>query len=87
MIRHRYRGRKVDPFLTQVDPLPNGKNHSKNTHDGQEFDLVIKGTLELTIDDKVLVMNQGDSIYFDGKHSHCMRALNNEPAIFLCVVI
>lgn len=82
-----FRGRKVDPFMTTVDPLPGDKNHNKNTHDGQEFDLVISGSLEITIEDKVLVLNPGDSIYFDGRRAHCMRALNNEPSTFLCVVI
>lgn len=82
-----FRGRKVDPFLATVDPLPEGKNHSKNSHDGQEFDVVVEGTLEITIDEKVLVLNQGDSIYLDGRHPHCMRALNDKPAMFLCVVI
>ena len=48
----------------------------------------IKGDhLELTIDDKVLVLNPGDSIHFDGSRPHCMRALNDEPVNFICVII
>ncbi|KGI61308.1 cupin domain protein [Prevotella sp. DNF00663] len=82
-----FRGRKVDPFLTQVDPLPDGKKYNKNTHNGQEFDAVIEGQLEITIDDKELVLSKGDTIYFDGRRPHCMRALGGEPAKFLCVVI
>ena len=82
-----FRGRKIDPFFAQVDPLPDNKNHNKNTTNGQEFDLVIKGTLEITIDDKVMVLNEGDSIYYDGRHPHCMRALKDQSAIFLDIVI
>ncbi|MDD6552356.1 MAG: XRE family transcriptional regulator [Prevotellaceae bacterium] len=82
-----FRGRKIDPFLATVDPLPDGKNHNKNTHDGQEFDVVISGTLELTIEDKVLVMEKGDSIYFDAKRPHCFRALHGEPSSFICIII
>jgi transcriptional regulator with XRE-family HTH domain len=82
-----FRGRKVDPFIAQVDPLPGDKNHSKNTTNGQEFVMVFIGTLELTIDDKVLVLNEGDSIYYDGRVPHCMRALNGHSAIFLDIVI
>jgi mannose-6-phosphate isomerase-like protein (cupin superfamily) len=78
---------KIDPFIAQVDPLPDNKNHSKNTTNGQEFDLVITGTLEITIDDKVMVLNEGDSIYYDGRHPHCMRALKGQSAIFLDIVI
>ncbi len=82
-----FRGRKADPFLAKVDPLPGGRKPSMNHHDGQEFDVVVQGTLELTIDDKVLVMREGDSIYLDGRRPHCVRALNGEPATFLCVII
>jgi len=82
-----FRGRKIDPFLTTVDPLPDNRNHNKNTHDGQEFDMLLEGTLEITIGNKVMVMNPGDTIYFDAKNAHCMRALNGKPATFLCIVI
>ena len=30
-----FRGRKTDPFLVQVDPKPDGTQHSKNSHEGQ----------------------------------------------------
>lgn len=82
-----FRNRKVDPFMVTVDPMPEGMNHSKNHHEGQEFDNVIEGTLEITIDERVIVLGPGDSIYFDSSSMHCMRALNNEPVKFLCLVI
>ena len=81
-----FRGRKVDPFLVQVDPLPDNEKYNKNTHKGQEFDIIIEGTLEITIEDKVLVLQPGDSIYFDSSKMHCMRAVNDEPCRFLCIV-
>ncbi len=82
-----FRGRKVDPFLTQVDPLPNGKRHSMGTHDGQEFDVVLEGELEIVIEEKVLVLHKGDSIYFDSKREHCFQALGGKPAKFICIII
>ena len=82
-----FRGRKADPFLAQVDPLPNGKRHSKGTHDGQEFDVVAEGKLEVVIEDKVMVLEPGDSIYFNGMQPHCFQALDGKPAKFLCVII
>ena len=82
-----FRGRKIDPFFVTVDPLPDGRNHNKNTHDGQEFDFMIDGTLEITIGSKVLVLHAGDSIYFDSRHPHCMRALGEKPATFISIII
>ncbi len=82
-----FRGRKADPFMVTVDPLPDGTNHSKNAHEGQEFDMVVSGVLEITIGEKVLVLNPGDSIYFDSNNLHCMRAIGDQPCQFLCVVL
>ena len=79
--------RKVNPFMVQVDPLPGNEKPNKNGHDGQEYDYVIEGTLEVTIEEKVMVLNPGDSIYFDSKKQHCFRSLNGEPAKFLCIII
>lgn len=82
-----FRGRKVDPFLVTVEPLPEGAKRSKNSHEGQEFDMVLEGELEITIDNKVMVLGQGDSLYFDASQQHCMRALGGKAVKFLCVVI
>lgn len=82
-----FRGRKVDPFMTQVDPLPGDTKYHKNSHDGQEFNYIVEGKMEITIGEKVLVLNEGDSIYFDATQPHCMRALDGKPVKFLVVVI
>jgi transcriptional regulator with XRE-family HTH domain len=82
-----FRGRKADPFMTQVDPLPDGGHYHKNSHDGQEFDYVVDGSMEITIGEKVLVLNEGDSIYFDASQPHCMKALGDRPVKFLVVVM
>lgn len=82
-----FRGRKADPFMVTVDPMPEEKNHSKNSHDGQEFDYVVEGELEITIGEKVITLRQGDSIYFDSGSRHCMRAIGDRPCRFLCVVM
>ena len=68
-----FRGRKTDPFLVQVDPKPDGTQHSKNSHEGQEFDVVLEGVLEITIGNKTMV--------------HCMKAVGDKPVKFICVVI
>lgn len=81
-----FRGRKADPFLTQVDPLPGNQRHSKNSHDGQEFDYIVEGRMEITIGEKTMELGEGDSIYFDASQPHCMRALGDKPVKFLVVV-
>lgn len=81
-----FSGRKAEPFLVRVDPKPDGTPLEKNSHDGQEFDLVSSGSMEITIGDKTMVLNEGDSIYFDARRPHCMRALGGRPVEFLAVI-
>lgn len=82
-----FRGRKADPFVVTIEPLEGDSRHSANNYSGQEFDYVLEGTLEILIGNKELILNPGDSIYFDAQQKHCMRALGGKPVKFLCVVI
>lgn len=82
-----FRGRNIEPFLTEAAPLPDDKKHNQNSHDGQEFNYVVEGQLEITIGERVLVLNEGDSIYFDATQPHCMRALGDKVCRFLAVIV
>jgi transcriptional regulator with XRE-family HTH domain len=82
-----FRDRKADPFMVLVEPKPDGEILPQNSHEGQEFDMVTEGRMELTIKNKKLILNEGDSIYFDSKQPHCMRALDGKPVRFLAIVM
>jgi transcriptional regulator with XRE-family HTH domain len=77
---------KVSPFIVTVDPNME-EQINLNSHEGQEFNFVLKGTLLLNIKGKLLTLNPGDSIYFDATQPHGMKALNGEPSRFLAIII
>lgn len=81
-----FRGRKADPFIVKVDPKPDDTFLEKNSHGGQEFDMVLGGRMELTIGNKVLTLDKGDSIIFDATQPHCMRALDGKTVTFLAII-
>ena len=81
-----FRGRKADPFIVTVEPKPDDAPKEMNSHSGQEFNMVLEGTMELTIGNKVLILNEGDSIYFDATQPHGMRTLNRQPVRFLAII-
>ncbi|MCR5434426.1 MAG: XRE family transcriptional regulator [Bacteroidaceae bacterium] len=81
-----FRGRKAEPFIVTVSPKPEDAPRESNFHAGQEFNMVFEGTLELTIGSKVLILNVGDSIYFDATQPHGMRALEGKPVKFLAII-
>lgn len=77
--------RKADPFIVTVEP--NNEPIHLNAHAGQEFNLVLEGTLQLSIGGKLLVLEEGDSIYFDAARPHGMKALNEQPVRFLAMIL
>lgn len=82
-----FKGRKADPFIVTVEPKPEDCPLYFNTHSGQEFNLVIEGRMLLNINGKELILNPGDSLYFDSSKPHGMKALDGKTVRFLAVVI
>lgn len=78
--------KKAETFIVVVDPEKNPVP-SLNSHPGQEFNYVLEGSLKIYIHNNEIVLNEGDSIFFDSAHRHAMVALNDKPAKFLAVII
>jgi transcriptional regulator with XRE-family HTH domain len=79
--------KKAEPFLVTVDPADPGEAVSFNSHPGQEFTYLLEGTMKIIIHDHELVLNEGDSLFFDSSVSHGMQAMNNKPARFLAIIL
>jgi len=79
--------KKAETFLVTVEPKDDGKKPSKNSHPGQEFDYILEGTLKIYIHHNEIILNEGDSIFFDSSYEHAMEALNDKPAKFLAVIM
>jgi len=77
--------KKAEPFIVIIDPRKGAP--SFYNHTGQEFEYVLEGTLKLTIHDNDVVLNPGDSIFFDASYDHYMEALNDKPVKILAVVM
>ena len=82
-----FRGRKADPFIVTVEPKPENTPIHFNSHEGQEFNLVIEGRMLLNINGKELILNPGDSLYFDSSIPHGMMALDDKTVKFLAVIL
>ena len=81
-----FRGRKADPFIVTVEPKPEDAPRESNSPPGQEFNMVLEGSMELTIGQKTLVLEEGDSIYFDATQPHGMRALGGKEVRFFAII-
>lgn len=82
-----FRDRKADPFIVTVKPAPADAPMHLNSHEGQEMNYVLEGRLLLSLNGKELVMNVGDSLYFDSSLPHGMKALDGRPVRFLAIIM
>lgn len=80
-------GKKAAPFIVTVEPKPEDAPILLNNHEGQEFNYVLEGTLLLSIDGHELVLEEGDSMYFDSSKPHGMKALGGKAVRFLAFII
>ena len=56
-------------------------------HEGQECDIVIRGTMKIQIGNKQEILYPGDCIYYDSSTPHGMIAVNGEDCEFYAIVL
>ncbi|MEI6678683.1 MAG: cupin domain-containing protein [Mariniphaga sp.] len=78
--------RKADPFVVVVEPVKSD-SVSFNSHPGQEFNYMLEGKMKFFIGSKEMILEPGDSIYFDSGLPHGMLAMENECAKFLAIIL
>jgi mannose-6-phosphate isomerase-like protein (cupin superfamily) len=79
--------KKMEPFLITVEPRPASDPIPLNTHPGQEFNYVLEGALKVVVEGHEVLLSPGDSIYFDARHGHGMKAVGETTAKFVAVIL
>jgi transcriptional regulator with XRE-family HTH domain len=80
----RYSHKIMQPLLVTLEPT--NKKPELITHSGQEFNMVLEGSMVVYFEDKELVLNVGDSLYFNPSHPHGQKCLGDEKTVFLTVI-
>ena len=84
-----FRNKLAEPYWVKYeysDELQNKPIHT-TTHSGQEFDLVLEGSLKVRVGDHTEVLHEGDSIYYKSSTPHGMIAVDGKDCLFLAVVV
>lgn len=86
---YHFRDRVAEPFIVTAayDEKSVNEPIHLNNHEGQEFDLVLKGALRMVIDGHEFVLNEGDAVYYDSGRGHGMVAADSRGCEFLAVVL
>lgn len=80
----RYADKVMQPLLVTLEPTD--EPAKLITHTGQEFNMVLEGTVVVCIGDKEFSLTAGDSIYFNPTIPHGQRCGGPEKARFITVI-
>ena len=84
-----FRKKLSDPYWVRYEysaELENMPIHT-TTHAGQEFDLVISGTLKVKVGNHEEILHEGDSIYYNSSTPHGMIAIDGRDCVFLAMIM
>ena len=78
------RVKAMQPFVVHP-PNDYPARETVHPHAGEEFMLVLKGTVELVVGERCFRLDNGDSVYFDASLPHRMRSVGAVQAEVLVV--
>ena len=84
-----FRNRIALPLYMEIAYRPEGEREpiQLTSHEGQECDIVIRGTMKIQIGGKSEILYPGDCIYYDSATPHGMIAVGGEDCAFYAIVL
>ena len=85
----KFKGKLAEPYWVKYEyssELQNAPIHLTR-HSGQEFDLVVSGSLMVQVGTHKEILNEGDSIYYNSSTPHGMIAVGGQDCTFCAVVL
>ena len=85
----KFKDKLAEPFLVKFPYLPEEQDAPMklNSHKGQEFDVIVKGSLKVQVGNHVDVLHEGDSIFYNSLIPHGMIAVSEGGCEFHAVVL
>lgn len=85
-LAYNFAQKLAEPFIVTVEQDQPGVTKQAHSHEGQEFNYVLDGILKLNLGGNELVLQPGDSIYYNSSLPHAMYAPEGDCR-FIAVVI
>lgn len=80
-----FRRQRMEPLIITIDD-PQNYQLKLYSHPGQEFILVIEGSMRYRYDNQEFVLNEGDCLYFDAQNCHGPLPIKGHKVIYLSVL-
>ena len=77
--------RKLEVLYGEVQPSKDCEE-IWYSHEGEEFGFILEGRYEVTIEDEVYTLEEGDCIYFQSHLPHKMRGIGDKPCKTIWVI-
>ena len=85
-LAYNFASKLAEPFVVTVEEDKPDAVKQVHSHEGQEFDYVLEGTLRLVLGGNELFLAPGDCVYYDSALPHAMYAVDG-PCKFIAVVV
>lgn len=85
-LAYNFRDKLSEPFIVTVRQDEPGALKQAHSHEGQEFDYVLEGTLKMELGGNELYLGPGDSVYYNSSLPHVMYAPEGDCR-FIAVVV
>ncbi|MDD5439830.1 MAG: XRE family transcriptional regulator [Candidatus Omnitrophica bacterium] len=85
LLTQRDTNKQMEPLLFKLKEGATSGSRSYK-HFGQEFVLVLKGSIEITLNDLTYILKKGDSIYFNSSVPHAFKNIGSDEAEAVWVI-
>lgn len=84
-----FKDKLSEPYMVRYEYSPELQSRPIHLtkHSGQEFDLVLEGTLKVQVGEHTEILHEGDSIYYNSSTPHGMIAIDGRDCLFCAVVL
>ena len=88
-LAYAFQNRIAEPLYVRsvYDEAAQDKPIELTSHDGQECDIVIEGSLKVQVGEHTEILGPGDSMYYDSGTPHGMIAVGGKDCIFYAIVL
>ena len=84
-----FKNKTAEPFYVSMPYSEADENApiKLSTHQGQEMDIVLKGSMKIQIGSNVEILSEGDTVYYNSGTPHGMVATGGEDCEFYAIVL
>ncbi len=88
-LAHKFRDKQVEPFHVVMPFSEEGllPPYHFVSHEGQEIDIVLSGSMKIFLGEHSEILHAGDSIYFDSATPHAQFAVGGEDCEIYAIVV